>query len=118
MKKKLLVTGLLMLSLGSSLAFAAEIYPHQQQTMPMMGQMMNPEQMKDFHKQMLEQAVKDGRMTAEQAKVMEEHMTSMQGMMGNMGAGMMGQMGAGMMGANGGSGCCATQAAQPEGAQQ
>ena len=45
MKKKLLVTGLLVLSLGSSLAFAAEIHPHQQQTMPMMGQMMNPEQM-------------------------------------------------------------------------
>ena len=118
MKKKLLVTGLLVLSLGSSLAFAAENHQHQQQTMPMMGQMMNAEQMKDFHKQMLEQAVKDGRMTTEQAKVMEEHMTSMQGMMGNMGAGMMGQMGAGMMGANGGSGCCATQAAQPEGAQQ
>ena len=116
MKKQLLVTGLLVLSLGSSLAFAAENTQQHQQTMPM-GQMVNAEQMKDFHKQMLEQAVKDGRMTAEQAKVMEEHMTSMQGMMGNMGAGMMGQMGAGMMGANGSGGCCANKT-QPEGAKQ
>ena len=109
MKKKLLVTGLLVLSLGSSLAFAAENTQQHQQTMPM-GQMVNAEQMKDFHKQMLEQAVKDGRMTTEQAKVMEEHMNSMQGMMG--------QMGAGMMGANGSSGCYANQATQPEGAKQ
>lgn len=109
MKKQLLVTGLLVLSLGSSLAFAAENTQQHQQTMPM-GQMVNAEQMKDFHKQMLEQAVKDGRMTAEQAKVMEEHMNSMQGMMG--------QMGAGMMGANGSSGCYANQATQPEGAKQ
>lgn len=109
MKKQLLVTGLLVLSLGSSLAFAAENTQQHQQTMPM-GQMVNAEQMKDFHKQMLEQAVKDGRMTAEQAKVMEEHMNSMQGMMG--------QMGAGMMGANGSSGCYANQAPQPEGAKQ
>lgn len=104
MKKKILVTGLLVLSLGASLAFAAEHNHEQQNTMPM-GHMMNWEQMKDYHKQMMEQAVKDGRMTAEQAKAMDEHMNSMQDMMKNRGSG--------MMGANGGA-CCSGAQAQPQ----
>lgn len=109
MKKKILVTGLLILSLGASLAFAAEHNHEQQKTMMPMGQMMNWEQMKDYHKQMMEQAVKDGRMTAEQAKAMDEHMNSMQDMMKNGGTG--------MMGANGGAGCQGAQG-QPGVSQQ
>ena len=100
MKKKIVITGLLILSLGATLAFAAEQNQEQQPTAPM-GHMMNWDQMKDYHKQMVEQAVKEGRMTAEQAKAMEEHMNSKQDMMKNMGSH--------MMGANGGSCCAGTQ---------
>ena len=73
MKKSLLITGLLVLSLGASMAFAAENDQSKQSTMPM-GQMMNWDQMKEYHKQMIDQAIKDGRMTAEQAKAMDERM--------------------------------------------
>lgn len=105
MKKKLLITGLLVLSLGASLAFAAENNQSEQSVSPM-GQMMNWDQMKTYHNKMMDQAVKDGRMTSEQAKSMDEHMNSMQGMMKNMGSGMMGQ---GMMGANGSTACPGAQ---------
>ena len=109
MKKSLLITGLLVLSLGASMAFAAENDQNKQTTMPM-GQMMNWDQMKEYHKQMIDQAIKDGRMTAEQAKAMDERMNSMQDMMKNMGPGMMGgMMGQGMMGANGSTGCPGAQ---------
>lgn len=106
MKKKILVTGLLIVSLGASLAFAAETSQEQQKTTPM-GHMMNWEQMQDYHKQMIDQAVKDGRMTTEQAKAMDDRMNSMQDMMKNMGSSMMGQ---GMMGAGGNAGCPGAQA--------
>lgn len=110
MKKKILITGLLVLSLGASLAFAAESNQTEQPTTPM-GQMMNWDQMKDYHNQQIDQAVKDGRMTAEQAKTMNEHMDSMQGVMKNMGPGMMGggMMSQGKMGANGSNGCFGAQ---------
>lgn len=113
MNKKLLVTGLVALSLGASLAFAAE-NPQPQQPA---GHMMNWEQMKEYHQQMVEEAVKDGRMTAEQAKVMDEHMNTMGNMRQHMGGGMMnGMMGrmAGNGSAGGGTGCPGFQS-QPGG---
>lgn len=104
MNKRLIITGLLVLTLGTSMAFAAN--NEQQPTMPM-GQMMSWDQMKDSHKQMLDQAVKDGRMTTEQVKAMDEHMNSMQNMMKNMGSGMMNP---GMMGSSSNAPCSPDQA--------
>lgn len=102
MKKGLiLTTALLSLTLGVSLVFAADQdNAAPSSMMPMMGQMMNWDQMKDYHKQMLEQAVKDGRVTAEQAKEMEERMQTMMKNRSSM-------MGQGMTNAGA---CCSTEA--------
>ncbi|EAX47413.1 hypothetical protein TcarDRAFT_1431 [Thermosinus carboxydivorans Nor1] len=75
---------------------AAFVYAQEAQPAPPAGPMMNVDQMLEFHKQMLDQAVKNGSITAEQAKFMNEHMTQMAPMMQQMMTG----MGSGMMGGN------------------
>lgn len=116
MKKRLIAATLLIVLLGASIAFAATNDRTEAPVMPI-GQMVNFEQMQDYHKQMIDQAIKAGRITAEQAKVMDEHMNGMQNMMKNMGPGMMnGMMGQGMTGPKGVAVCPGVQqqANQPQ----
>lgn len=81
--KKGLIIGLaasLVIALGATFAFAESPAPG----------MMDKGQMNDMHKSMVEQHVKDGVLTPEQAKAMDEHMANMGSMMnGMMGQGMM-----------------------------
>ncbi|SMC80616.1 DUF2680 domain-containing protein [Sporomusa malonica] len=86
--KKGLIIGLaaaLVIALGATFAFAESPAPG----------MMDKGQMNEMHKSMVEQHVKDGVLTPEQAKAMDEHMANMGSMMN----GMMGGSG-GMMGGN------------------
>ncbi|MDF2570920.1 MAG: hypothetical protein K0R55_2524 [Sporomusa sp.] len=86
--KKGLIIGLaasLVIALGATFAFAESPAPG----------MMGKGQMSEMHKNMVEQHVKDGLLTPEQAKAMDEHMA-------NMGSKMNGMMGGdgSMMGGN------------------
>ncbi len=89
------VVAALVVTLGASMAFAAA--PEQPANA---WQGMNFEQMQQFHQQMVDQHVKDGFMTQEQAQAMNEHMRGMGSMMNGsmmMNGGMMGS-GNGIMG--------------------
>ncbi|MCM0759535.1 YckD family protein [Sporomusa sphaeroides DSM 2875] len=81
--KKGLIIGLaasLVIALGATFAFAESPSPG----------MMNTGHMKEMHKKMVEQHVKDGVLTPEQAKAMDEHMANKGSMMNGMtGQGMM-----------------------------
>lgn len=80
--KKGLIIGLaasMVITLGATFAFAESTAPG----------MMDKGQMNEMHKKMVEQHVKDGVLTPEQAKAMDEHMVNMGSMMGGNG-GMMG----------------------------
>ena len=46
--------------------------------------MMDIRQMNEMHKSMVDQQVKDGKLTPEQAKAMDEHMADMNSMMNGM----------------------------------
>jgi hypothetical protein len=76
MKKGLIIglAGSLVIAVGATLAFAQS---------PAKGIMDNG-QMNEIHKKMVEQHVKDGLLTLEQAKVMDEHMANMGSMMNGM----------------------------------
>ncbi|KYZ74904.1 hypothetical protein AXX12_15085 [Anaerosporomusa subterranea] len=80
----------LVVVMGASFALAATPAPQS-----MMGQGMDMTQMGEFHQQMVEQHVKDGVLTPEQAKSMNDHMTQMGSMMNS---GIMGGNGSSMMG--------------------
>lgn len=85
MKKGLIISlaASLVITLGATFAFAESPTPGT----------MDIGQMNEIHKKMVEQHVKDGLLTPEQAKVMDEHMASMGSMMSSMmgtGGGMMG----------------------------
>lgn len=100
MKKALIlsVVAALVVVLGASFVSAAA--PEQPQNS---GPMMNYDQMQQIHRQMVDQHVKDGYLTQEQAQAMNEHMSGMSSMMKDMGSMMNGGiMGSGfMMGGNG-----------------
>ncbi|SDD66162.1 DUF2680 domain-containing protein [Sporomusa acidovorans] len=84
--KKGLIIGLaasLVITLGATLAFAESTAPG----------MMDKGQMNEMHKKMVEQHVKDGVLTPEQAKAMDEHMANMGSMMNGMMSGNGGMMG-------------------------
>lgn len=92
------VVAALVVTLGASMVFAAAPEQHEN-----VWQGMNFEQMQQLHQQMVDQHVKDGYLTREQAQAMNEHMRGMGPMMngGMMGSGN-GMMGSGpMMGGNG-----------------
>ncbi len=68
----------LIMVLSTSLSFAAEPEATKDSAVGN-GQckMMNMDQMNDMHKKMLDQKVKEGKLTPDQAKMMEEHMANM-----------------------------------------
>lgn len=75
--KKGLIIGLaaaLVIALGATFVFAESPAPG----------MMDKGQMKEMHKKMVDQHVKDGVLTPEQAKAMDEHMAGMGSMMNGM----------------------------------
>jgi membrane carboxypeptidase/penicillin-binding protein len=80
------VVAALVVALGASLVFAAA--PEQPRNL---GPGMNYEQMQQIHQQMVDQHVKDGWLTQEQAQAMNEHMRGMGPMMngGMTGSGLM-----------------------------
>lgn len=106
MKKRLLALSLAAV-VGISVTAYAATQSDQTHTMqngqmvnaPMMsGQMTNTTDMAELHKQMVEQHVKSGMMTQEQANLMNERMANMGSMMnGMMGNGSAGGMAGGMM---------------------
>ncbi|MDT8899647.1 DUF2680 domain-containing protein [Anaeroselena agilis] len=100
MKKALIlsVVAALVVVLGASFVSAAA--PERSENS---GPMMNYDQMQQMHQQMVDQHVKDGFLTQEQAQAMNEHMSGMSSMMKDMGSTMNGgMMGSGsMMGGNG-----------------
>ena len=77
MKKGLIISlvAALVITLGAALAFAESTLPG----------MMDKGQMNDMHKNMVVQHVKDGVLTPEQAKAMDEHMANIGSMMSNNG---------------------------------
>lgn len=103
MKKVAVISAvaLLVVMLSASFALAADQQPESNSPMTY-GQMLQ------YHQQMLDQSVKAGYLTPEQAKLMNDHMSSMGSMMGGymmngsmMGGMMMGGYGDGVMGGPG-----------------
>jgi Spy/CpxP family protein refolding chaperone len=102
MKKGLVIglAALVVLAFGAAAVFAKA--PTWRQGM--MGT-ANWQQMNEIHQQMIKQHVKDGILTPEQAKFMNEHMANVESMMngGGNGYSMMGGNNYGMMGGNPGN---------------
>lgn len=76
--KRGLIIGLavaFVIALGGTLAFAESTLPG----------MMDKGKMNEMHKSMVEQHIKDGVLTPEQVKSMDEHMANMGSMMSNNG---------------------------------
>lgn len=84
------VAALAVVAMGASFALAATPAPQS-----MMGQGIDMTKMGEMHQKMVDQHIKDGVLTPEQAKNMNDHMSQMGSMMNG---GMMGGNGSGMMG--------------------